>query len=475
MPAKLYSRLGCVLAFSAVFAPVWRAQEYLPPIPADHPAIRYYQEPLDDPVARLAKQLQSGTVKLESRGDASGYLASLLEHLRIKIDSQALVFSKTSFQAPTISPSNPRAIYFSDDAAVGYVRGGDGFEVAGTDSKQGVVFYTFNIDKSGAASLTRREVCLKCHQGPATLGVPGIFVGSVFPSPLGVPQSDGAIITDQRTAFKDRWGGWYVNAKRGEQLDRANAVASNPAEPDVLDTGGKQNLTNLIGRFAPAGYLTAVSDIVALMTFEHQTQMTNYFTRVGWEARVIQTQRDTEPDDPARRQLDADIEALVTYMLFADEVPLKEPIAGVSTFTKAFPERGPRDSKGRSLRDFDLQKRLFRYPLTYLIYSAQFDALPDNIRERIYQRLFDILTGKDQDQKFASLSTEDRRAILEILRDTKANLPAYWLAKPRSRTIAAVSSSARENRSNIRSISSSLMISGGQNAIVSTSGRMMRP
>jgi hypothetical protein len=162
------------------------------------------------------------------------------------------------------------------------------------------------------------------------------------------------------------------------------------------------------------------------MTFEHQTQMTNYLSRVGWEARVVES--DAKADDPTRRQLNADIEALVTYMLFADEVPLKEPIEGVSTFAKTFPERGPRDKKGRSLRDFDLQKRLFRYPLSYLIYSAQFDGLQGEVCGRIYQRLYDILTGKDQDQKFASLSADDRRAILEILRDTKPTLPIYWRA-----------------------------------------------
>ena len=423
---KQFLRIGGTLAGVAALSHICQAQEYLPPIPVNHPAIQYYESAPDDPVARLRKQLQSRAVKLERRGDASGYLASLLEHLGIKIDSQALVFSKTSFQAPNISPSNPRAIYFTDDAAVAYVRGGDGMEVAGTDPKQGVVFYTFNVDQSGAPSLTRRDVCLKCHQGPATLGVPGIFVGSVFPSPLGMPQRDGSIITDHRTAFKDRWGGWYVNARRGEQPDRANAVASNPAEPDVLDTDGKQNLVNLIGRFSPAGYLSTTSDIVALMTFEHQTQMTNYLTRVQWEARVVA--RDAKPDDPARAQLDADIEATVTYMLFAEEVPLKEPIEGVSTFTKTFPGRGPRDAKGRSLRDFDLQKRLFRYRLSYLIYSAQFDALPVDVRDRIYQRLFDILTGKDRDPKFAALSADDRRAVLEILRATKPNLPAYWRA-----------------------------------------------
>ena len=424
MPFHQVLPIGRMLTFAAILAAVGCAQEYLPPIAVNHPAIQYYESPTEDPVGRLAKQLQNGTVKLESRGDASGYLASLLDHLGIKIDSQALVFSKTSFQAPNISPSNPRAIYFSDDAAVGYVRGGDGLEVAGTDPRQGVVFYTFQVDKLGATSLTRRDVCLKCHQGPATLGVPGTFVGSVFPNPLGMPQRDGAIVTDQRSAFKDRWGGWYVNAKRGEQPDRANAVASNPAEPDVLDTFGKQNLANLVGRFSPAGYLSTVSDIVALMTFEHQTQMTNYLTRVAWEARVVR--HDSKTDD--RAQLDADIEGLVTYMLFAEEAPLKEPIEGVSTFTKTFPQRGPRDARGRSLRDFDLQKRLFRYPLSFLIYSAQFDALPEDVKERIYRRLYEILTGQAQEVKFGNLSAGDRRAILEILRATKPSLPAYWRA-----------------------------------------------
>ena len=353
-------------------------QEYLAPIPVDHPAIQYFQNVPSDRVAALSKRMEAGAVKLASRPDPLGYLPSLLEHLGIPTDSQALVFSKTSFQSTKISPANPRAVYFSDDVAVAYVRGGDGLEVAATDPKLGTVFYTFNVEKSGEPKFTRRDVCLKCHQGPATFGVPGPFVGSVFPGPTGVPAREGAIITDHRTAFKDRWGGWYVNAKRGEQRDRANAVASNPSDPDVLDTNGAQNLTNLIGRFNPAGYLSGVSDIVALMTFEHQTQMINYMTRVGWEAKIAEQGR----NEQERMRLQADVDAMVRYMIFAEEVPLKEPIEGVSTFTKTFPQRGPRDAKGRSLRDFDLQKRLFRYPLSYMIYSAQFDALPEQVREQ---------------------------------------------------------------------------------------------
>jgi hypothetical protein len=154
-----------------------------------------------------------------------------------------------------------------------------------------------------------------------------------------------------------------------------------------------------------------VSDIVALMTFEHQTQMVNFITRVGWQARTGQR---------------PDIEDFVQYMLFAKEAPLTEPIEGISPFTKTFAEKGPRDRQGRSLRDFDLQTRLFKYPLSYVIYSASFDALPDSLRESIYSRLYEILSGKDQSKDYAHLSAADRRAILEILRDTKPNLPAYW-------------------------------------------------
>jgi len=116
----------------------------------------------------------------------------------------------------------------------------------------------------------------------------------------------------------------------------------------------------------------------------------------------------------------------VVYMRFADEAKLFEPIQGVSTFTKTFPERGPKDHLGRSLRDFDLQTRMFKYPLSYMIYSAAFDGMPDKVRERVYQRLYEVLTGKDQTPQFARLSADDRKSILEIVRETKPNLPGYW-------------------------------------------------
>jgi hypothetical protein len=174
-----------------------------------------------------------------------------------------------------------------------------------------------------------------------------------------------------------------------------------------LDLHDTQNLTSLAKKFDPSGYLSGVSDIVALMTLEHQTRMTNLMIRTGWEARIIAA---GAKDAATQAQYNTDLESLVTYMLFADEATLRGPVVGVSTFTQTFAARGPRDHQGRSLRDFDLQKRMFRYPLSYMVYSEAFDAMPDQVRERVYRRLYDVLTGRDQSDKFKRLSTDDRRA-----------------------------------------------------------------
>jgi len=166
------------------------------------------------------------------------------------------------------------------------------------------------------------------------------------------------------------------------------------------------------------------------MTLEHQTRITNLMTRIGWDARIALREGNGKLNDAARNRIDTEIEEMLGYMLFVDEAPLKAPIKGVSTFTQTFPERGPQDSKGRSLRDFDLQKRLFRYPLSYMIYSGAFDGMPEVVRERVYRRLYEVLTGQDHSKTFAGILPADREAILEIVRATKSNLPNYWTTQP---------------------------------------------
>lgn len=407
-------------------------------LPLDHDAIRYAKSPVDDPVARLARRITSGEVKLEFENNDHGYLRSLIRALDLSTDSQVLVFSKTSFQATRISPRLPRALYFNDQVALGYVRGGDVLELAAVDPRQGVVFYTLDQEKVDKPRLERRDACLQCHQSGTTLGVPGIVVRSVYPDRSGMPLFQaGTFISDHRSPIRQRWGGWYVSGSHGTIHHMGNAIVPDPDKPDQLETEGTQNLTDFQFRFNAGAYLTPYSDIVALLTLEHQTHMTNLITRVGWETRLAldyQTGINKALGDPpstmsdsTRRRIDSAVEEMVAYMLFTEEASLEgAKISGPTKFRDTFAQRGPRDHKGRSLRDFNLEKRIFRYPLSYMIYAANFDAMPDAARDRVYRRLYVILTGKDTSKQYAKLTSDDRRAIFEILLDTKPALPAYW-------------------------------------------------
>jgi len=106
-------------------------------------------------------------------------------------------------------------------------------------------------------------------------------------------------------------------------------------------------------------------------------------------------------------------------MLFAREAPLNGPVQGTSTFAEEFAARGPFDDGGRTLRAFDLDQRLFRYPLSFLVYSESFDALPDIVKDGFYTRLEAVLRGEDTSEDFVHLSAADRTAIREILEQTK--------------------------------------------------------
>jgi len=415
-----------------------------PYIPMDHPAIDYISRTQDDPVARLQKRIDQGQVKLDYEPKRAGYLPGLLKALQVNVDSQMLVFSRTSFQAYRISTKAPRALYFNDNVAVGFVQGGDFMEFAALDPQQGVNFYTLDVRKSAAPTFVRRnDECIACHLIPGTLNVPGLVVSSVITTPQGLLRfPGGGLIIDSRSPIDTRWGGWYVTGITGGVQHRGNAVAPDADQPDMLDFRNTQNLTSLSSKFDTDYYLAPTSDIVALMTLEHQTRMTNLITRIGWEVRIAQKDGKLEA---FQKRLDFVTDELVSYMLFAGEAKIRDPITGVSTFTKTFPERGPRDKRGRSLRDFDLHKRLFRFPLSYMIYSETFDSLPDIAKQKIYRRLYDVLSGKNQDPRFGTLGAEDRQAILEILRDTKPGLPSYWKADSPSAAVAQCSVNASCN------------------------------
>jgi hypothetical protein len=413
----MHRRAALALAAAVVLA-AWAVAQQLEDtfyIPLDDPAIQYGQRPATDPVARLEQRLERGQAKLETASNGWGYLPSVLRLLNVNPDSQALVFSKTSTQVENIGPRTPRAIYFNDDVTVGFVRNSDVLEIASLDPKQGVQFYV--LVKTAEPAFAQSEGCLRCHQGAPTLGIPGLLISSVHPVSEARQEHGHAFMTDHRTPLSERWGGWYVTGTTGSQTHLGNNTnLVDPVRSGGPSTQPTQNLTSLAEMFDTSKYLVPTSDIVALMTLEHQTRMTNLMIRLGWDARM----------GMASEKLNPEIEELLKYMLFADEEPLKAPVKGVSTFTETFPQRGPRDPQGRSLRDFDLKTRLFRYPLSYMIYSAAFDGMPDKVRDRVYQRLYEILTDKDTSKTFASVSPETRGALLEILRETKPNLPDSW-------------------------------------------------
>jgi hypothetical protein len=405
-------------------------------LPQNHPAVQYNTAPLADPVVELQGQLREGKTKLKYE-DQHGYLPALLRALNVPVSSQLLVFSKTSFQAPRISPRLARALYFTDDVYIGWVPHGDALEIASVDPRQGVIFYTMDQEAGFTQRIDRRDECLQCHASGGTLGVPGLVVRSVYVERSGMPLFNaGGFVTDHSSPLSQRWGGWYVTGTHGSQRHMGNVFVEDSEHPDALDRDQGANVTDLTSRIDIANYLGSGSDIVALMVLEHQTRMTNLITRVGWETRMALSDQKAinqalkEPEnrisDSARRRIDNAAEALLKYMLFSDEAVLEAPVRGSAAFAKEFEGRGPHDHLKRSLREFDLTRRMFRYPCSYLIYSKGFNALPPIVRDRIYRRLWEVLTGVDQTPVYARLSVDDRRTIYEILLDTKQDLPEYW-------------------------------------------------
>jgi hypothetical protein len=411
-----------------------------PAVPAadlDGPPIRYATADADNPASRLDKRLKAKQVELKADDDF-GYLKAVLAELNVPASSQVLVFSKTSLQRSRIGPKTPRAIYFNDDVSVGFCRTGEVLEIAASDPNLGTVFYTIDQRTDRAPRFTRQtESCLICHGSSASQGFPAHTVRSVSPDVRGeLVLSRGSKRVDHSTPFEDRWGGWYVTGTSGKQEHMGNQVVGGwPwAEKDKQPAG--ENVTDLKPYFTAANYLTPHSDLVALMVLEHQSEALNRLTRANFQTRLAlheQAELNKAFGDPPgtrsesiTRRIHAACEPVVKYLLFCEEIKLTEPIAGTSGFAAEFAARGPFDPNKRSLREFDLKTRMFRFPLSYVVYSRQFDGLPAEAKARVYLRLWEVLSGKDASKDFAHLTAADRRAAREILRDTKPGLPEYW-------------------------------------------------
>jgi hypothetical protein len=385
-------------------------------VPIDEDSINYSKAQPDSAISKLQKQIDSNEFRLQW-DQKYGYLPSLLKALHVPIESQMLVFSKTSLQRERISPQNPRALYFNDDIYIGWIPGAPLMEISVADPKLGGVFYSLEQKQVERPKFRRNDQCLECHASSKSMGVPGHLMRSFATDEDGVVDlSSGTSQVNDRTPFEERWGGWYVTGTHGQQTHRGNLIGKAAFERQEKEPNFAGNCTNLSTYFSVEKYASPHSDIVALMVLEHQTHMHNYIARVNYEATLaLKTYGHVN-------YLKSVVEGFVQYMLFAEEAPLTNAVKGTSNFQKEFQALGPKDHKGRSLRDFDLKTRLFAYPCSFLIYSESFEALPKPIKEKIYARLFEILSGQDQSEAYEKLSPETRQAILEILRDTNKPL-----------------------------------------------------
>lgn len=375
-------------------------------------------------IAALQERIDSGQIKLEF-DEKQGYLRSLLQNLHIPISSQSLVFSKSSSQIFLISPAVPRALYFNDDVYVGYVQGAPHLEIASIDPETGPVFYILDQQKAEQPKLQPElSNCTVCHNTfTSEETIPRLLMLSVLADPTGVALNRDALITNDESPLRERWGGWYVTGTHGSQRHLGNYLVRTPAERvgpmknyiAQADLTATANVTDLTGRFDTKPYLAPSSDIVALMILGHQTHVQNLMTVA---------MRTVRPDSDLKT-VETEGEALVKAMLFAEEAPLTEAIKGTTDYAATFSSQGPRDSRGRSLRELDLTKRLFRYPMSYLVHSKLFDGMPQSLREYVYRRFREILTGDDRDSDYAHLSDSDRAAVLEILRETKPDFAAF--------------------------------------------------
>ncbi|MBL8819045.1 MAG: hypothetical protein JNL58_23655 [Planctomyces sp.] len=399
--------------------------------------ILYSASSPENRVSALKTRIETGDLTL-ARTPEHGYLPALLEALDVPVESQTLVFSKTSLQMRRISPRTPRAIYFNDDVYVGFCQSGDVLEISAVDPKLGTVFYTLDQHSPEKPVIQRQtESCLVCHSSSRMEGVPGHIIRSLYVDAGGQPLlSAGSRTVDHTTPVKDRWGGWYVTGTHGAQKHLGNLVIRGRDVEEPVDNSEGQNVTDLKFRINPNRYLSAHSDIVALMVLEHQALVHNRLTKASFETRQAlaydEMMRKTldRPEgtllESTVRRIQSVSERLVEALLFVNEAKLTEPLKGTSGYAEQFATQGPKDDQRRSLRDLDMSTRMLKYPCSYLIYSEAFEQLPTASKNCVLQKLWDVLSGTDLSEKYSHLSQDDRRAIREILLQTKSDLPDYW-------------------------------------------------
>jgi hypothetical protein len=436
---SLFLAMGSVLAVGTV-APA--AAQFS--LGVEYEAIGYDKEATHNPVARLQEKLRSGEVKLEYR-ENGGYFDSFLAALGIDTSSQMLVFSPTSLQYRLINGEAPRAVYFSDDTYIGLVQHSTIVEVTTHDEVLGTVFYIFNNVKDSPKLLEREnERCLVCHDsgGLGVGGVPQLMARSGLFDKRGLLLRDfsGVDNISDKTPIADRWGGWYVTGQSGKQGHLGNIILTDSSQLTQVESLRHGNIDTLenAGFFDTSHYHRATSDIVALLVLEHQVTVQNLITYVKFKAPMVLERTGHAEDrgaaswaalpEKAQKSLQRMLDRLVDGLLFVDAAPFEDRISGNADYAAWFQNQGPRDAEGHSLREFELNTRLFKYPLSYLVLSPDFDTLPPYAKDYLYQQIAARLQNDDT----LVATKEERQTALAILASIKDDFAPYATAVPAS-------------------------------------------
>ena len=379
----------------------------------------YHQRRPKDRFTQLRNKLDSGEIPLD-RSSEKAFVVSLLKALDIPVCSQMLVFSTTSLQLSLISPANPRALYFNEDVYLGYVPGGR-VEIVSIDPELGGIFYMFDIAIGGVAlSIERSERCMRCHVGEDTGHVPGLVIKSVVPGPGGGSLTAYRIAqTGHGIPLAERFGGWHVTGAGVFTNHLGNFTGE-------LAAGRLTKIPNPPGeQFRFEKYPATTSDLLPQLLHEHQAGFVNRMVGAAYRARTAQHISKGQLTPAQTAELDAQARIITRYLLFADETPLPAGgVAGETEYKEAFRNNRHMTVDGFSLKDFDLETRLFKHRCSYMIYSPVFTGLPSAMKQRVYQALREALNTEQAE--FSYLPAAEKRAIRHILKATLPDVPTGW-------------------------------------------------
>jgi hypothetical protein len=354
----------------------------------------------------------------------------LLKSLGIPEASQILVFSRTSLQRKMITPENPRALYYSDNAYVGWVPGGM-MEVTVFDPVLGATFYAFDPDDTGVL-LQRSGDCLSCHVTHDE--TPTLRARSIFPDAHGDPLGGSSISNiDCATPLSRRWGGWYVTGGATSLRHRGNITGKSADDFGRVPRGTV--LAALPAEAHPDNYLQPTSDIVALLVHDHQVHVHNVLLAASQQSRlalhrwpimreVLHLPANAPPSGSCLTVLESQASKVIDALLFREEAAYPETgIHGHGPFELAYREGRKVDTLGHSLRDLDLKTRLYRYRCSPLVYAESFSSMPLELKVLVLQKLSEGLSATEPPEAFQHLANDERATIRQILIQTLPGFP----------------------------------------------------